>query len=98
MGSLFEFDNLAVRLKHYVERQQLKPQAFHILERVLLQGEMPRGEVMWVTGLKERGARMILANLTEHGILRSDTPKGAVSLRFPSETVDLLFPRLFAEA
>lgn len=97
MGDLFEFDHLAGRLKLYVERQQLKPQAFHILERVLLQGEMPRGEAERITGLKERGARMVLASLVEHGILGSDTPKGSVSLRFPSDAVDLLFPRLFAE-
>jgi Fic family protein len=97
MGDLFEFEHLAGRLKLYVERQQLKPQAFHILERVLLQGEMPRGEAERITGLKERGARMILARLVEQGVLGSDTPKGAVSLRFPSGAVDVLFPRLFAE-
>ncbi len=97
MGDLFEFDHLAGRLKRYVERQQLKTQAFLILERVLLQGEMPRGEAERITGLKERGARMVLASLIEQGILGSDTPKGAVSLRFPSDAVDLLFPRLFAE-
>ena len=97
MGDLFEFDHLAGRLKLYVERQQLKPQAFHIMERVLLQGEMPRGEAERITGLKERGARMVLASLVEQGILGSETPKGPVSLRFPSDAVELLFPRLFAE-
>lgn len=97
MESLFEFDHLAGRLKLYVERRQLKPQAFHILQRVLLQGEMPRGEAERITGLKERGARMVLAGLIEEGILGSETPKGPVSLRFPSDTVDLLFPRLFTE-
>ena len=97
MGDLFEFDHLAGRLKLYVERQQLKPQAFHILERVLLHGEMPRGEAERITGIKERGARMVLASLVEQGILGSETPKGSVSLRFPSNAVDLLFPRLFTE-
>lgn len=97
MDNLFEFDHLAGRLKLYVERQPLKPQAFHILERILLQGEMPRGEAERITGIKERGARMVLANLIEDGILGSGTPKGPVSLRFPSDAVELLFPRLFAE-
>ena len=97
MTGLFEFDHLAGRLKVYVERLGLKPEAFHILERVLLQGEMPRGEAERITGLKERGARMVLAGLVEHGILGSATPKGPVSLRFPNETVEILFPRLFAE-
>jgi len=40
---------------------------------------------------------MVLASLVEQGILGSETPKGPVSLRFPSDAVELLFPRLFAE-
>jgi Fic family protein len=98
MTGLFEFDHLAGRLKLYVERADLKPEAFHILERVLLQGEMPRGEAERVTGLKERSARMLLAALLENGILGSKTPKGPVSLRFPGDAVEILFPRLFAES
>jgi Fic family protein len=97
MQDLFEFDHLAARLKLYVERQGLRPEAFHILERVLLQGEMPRGEAERITGLKERSARMVLSSLIEQGILGSETPKGPVSLRFPTDAVDLLFPRLFGE-
>jgi Fic family protein len=98
METLFEFDHLATRLKHYVEQQSLKPQAFYILERVLLHGEMPRGEAERITGLKERAARDLLADLLRQGILASATPKGPVSLRFPSDAVDLLFPRLFSES
>lgn len=97
MAGLFEFDHLAGRLKRYNESRSLKPEAFHILERVLLQGEMPRGEAERITGLKERSARSVLAALLNDGILRSATPKGPVSLHFGSEAVDILFPRLFAE-
>ncbi|MGZ4954485.1 MAG: hypothetical protein ACXV8Q_05170 [Methylobacter sp.] len=57
MAGLFEFDRLAERLKAYVESRVLKPEAFYILERVLIQGEMPRGDAERVTGLKERSAR-----------------------------------------
>ncbi len=98
MQGLFDFDRLLVRLKTYVERQALRPEAMHLLERVLLQGEMPRGEAERITGLKERTARQVLAGLVGQGILASDTPKGPVSLRFPAATLDLLFPRLFAES
>jgi Fic family protein len=97
MTSLFEFDRLAGRLKGYVENQGLKPEAFFILERVLIQGEMPRGEAERITGLKERSARMVLSSLINNGILQSETPKGPVSLHFGSESVEFLFPRLFAE-
>jgi Fic family protein len=97
MQGLFDLGHLAGRLRLYVERQQLRPEAFHILERVLLQGEMPRGEAERVTGFKERSARVLLSSLVEQGILGSETPKGPVTLRFPSEAVDILFPRLFGE-
>lgn len=97
MRDLFDFDRLAGRLKGYVERRELRPEAFHILERVLLQGETPRGEAARITGLKERSARQVLSGLVERGILGSATPKGPVSLRFPADTLDPLFPRLFAE-
>ena len=29
------------------------------------------------------------------GLLGSETPKGKLSLRFPADTLDALFPRLF---
>jgi hypothetical protein len=65
--------------------------------RIRRTGEMPRGEAERITGLKERSARMVLSSLVEDGILGSQTPKGPVSLRFPSHAVDILFPRLFDE-
>lgn len=98
MTSLFEFNQLANRLKIYTERQGLRPEAFFILHRILLQGEMPRGEAERVTGLKERSARMVLADLVKDGIVNSQTPKGPISLRFTSQSIDLLFPKLFAES
>lgn len=97
MDGLFEFDHLAERLKVYVESRGLKPEAFYILERVLMQGEMPRGEAERMTGLKERSARTVLSSLIHQGILRSETPKGSVSLHFGSESLEVLFPRLFTE-
>ena len=97
MANLFEFDSLAMRLKSYAEARAMKPESFLILERVLLLGEMPRGEAERVSGLKERTARQVLSSLVEDGILGSATPKGPVSLRFPSRAVDILFPRLFTD-
>jgi hypothetical protein len=47
--------------------------------------------------LVERSARDLLAGLVADGILGSQTPKGPVSLRFPLDVVEILFPRLFAE-
>jgi Fic family protein len=99
MTSLFELDALARRLKTFVERSEtLKPQASRLLEEALIRGEFERGDASRVTGLPERTARRVLNDVISSGLLASDTPKGAVSLRFPSETLDSLFPRLFPES
>lgn len=97
MSGLFELETLMARLKLYVERRGLKPEALPLLEQALQRGEFPRGDAARVTGLKERSARDLLAALVEDGILGSDTPKGPVSLRFPLHAVELLFPALFPE-
>lgn len=98
MSTLFELDTLARRLRGYVERHDgLKPEAARLLEEALIRGEFERGEVSRITGLPERSARRVLKDLEVVGLLASDTPKGAVSLRFPVDTLDILFPRLFPE-
>ncbi len=98
MKSLFELDKLARRLRRYVESSdKLRPEAARLLEEALVRGEFQRGEIARITGLPERTARRVLSDLTAAGLLASDTPKSAVTLRFPVETLDSLFPRLFPE-
>ena len=97
MNSLFELETLLARLKLYVDRRGFKPEALAILAQTLVRGELPRGDATSVTGMKERSARDLLAALVGDGILGSDTPKGAVSLRFPVHAVEILFPSLFPE-
>jgi Fic family protein len=98
MSGLFEIKALAERLRSYVERSHaLKPEATLLLDEALIRGEFERGEIARITGLPERSARRVLKEVIDGGLLASDTPKGAVSLRFPADTLDVLFPRLFAE-
>lgn len=94
MTSLLELSQLSARLRRYAERR-FKSEAARLLEEALYRGEFARGEVARLTGLPERSARRVLSELTEAGLLASDTPKGPVSLRFLTETADELFPRLF---
>lgn len=97
MTSLFELHHLKRRLESYVKLKDLKPESMYILEAVLSNGEIPRGDAVRITGLKERSARTVLSKLTEDGILSSDTPKGSVSLRFDLESSRMLFPKLFSD-
>lgn len=99
MSSLFDLPNLRARLKLYVERSgTLKPEAYLLLEEAASRGEFARGDADRITRLPERTARAVLAQVLDEGLLGSETPKGAVSLRFPSSALDLLFPKLFQVA
>lgn len=95
MESLFALDALSERLKKYVAEMDWKPEAFYLLEAVLIRGELPRGEVERFTGLKERNARNLLSTLVKDGILTSETPKSPVYLAFPIHSIETLFPKLF---
>jgi len=98
MSGLFDLNTLSRRLRNYVDRHDtLAPEAAGLLEEALIRGEFERGEIMRITGLPERSARRLLGDVIGTGMLASDTPKGAVSLRFPVDALDVLFPRLFPE-
>jgi Fic family protein len=100
MSSLFEINSLASRLRTYVERSdnKLHPAASALLEYAVVRGEFERGEVGRITGLPERTARRVLNEVVKEGLLASETPKGPVSLRFPTSTLEALFPRLYPVA
>ena len=99
MTSLFDLNALSSRLQLFVERDpMLRIEAGHILQETFLRGEIERGEVARITGLSTRSGQRILNDLLTRGLLASDTPKGPVSLRFPSDTVDALFPKLFLDS
>jgi len=98
MSELFDLDNLTGRMKRLVERSDtLKPEAVFLLEEALIRGEFERGAARRITGLSERTARRVLSDVVDAGLLASETPKGSVSLRFPTETLETLFPRLYPE-
>ena len=75
----------------------LKPEAKRLLHEALIRGEFERGDGARITGLPERSARRVLGSVIEAGLLASETEKGMVSLRFPDEALEILFPRLYPE-
>jgi Fic family protein len=97
MSGLLELDTLAKRLGSYVTRRELKPEAARLLQEALIRGQFERGEISRIAGLPDRSARRVLNEVTQAGLLASETPKGPVSLRFPVEALEILFPRLFPE-
>ena len=98
MSGLFEINALAHRLKTYVDRSEtLKPESAALLDAALMRGEIERGAAPAITGLPERTARRVLNDTIAAGLLASATPKGPVSLRFPDEALETLFPRLYPQ-
>jgi Fic family protein len=98
MAGLFEIDTLARRLRALVERSEnLKPETARLLEEALIRGEFERGDAPRITGLPERTARRVMNDAVTAGLLASETPKGSVSLRFPQDTLEILFPRLYPQ-
>lgn len=98
MTNLFEIDMLARRLRAVVvQSRSLKPEAAKLLEEALIRGEIERGDVSRIAGMPERSARRVLNDVVDAGLLASETPKGPVSLRFPSGALDALFPRLYPQ-
>lgn len=98
MTNLFEIDTLARRLRAVVvQSRSLKPEAAKLLEEALIRGEIERGDVSRIAGMPERSARRVLNDVVDAGLLASETPKGPVSLRFPSSALDALFPRLYPQ-
>jgi Fic family protein len=96
MSELFDLNALAIRLGNYVgRREELKPETTRLLQEVLIRGEIERGDVDRITGLPERSARRVLGAAIDAGLLASDTERGPVSLRFPDDAQELLFPRLY---
>lgn len=99
MTDLFDLDNFGARLKRLVEADpKMDARGGAILQAALTRGELARGEAGPLTGLGERMGREIMNQLTDRGLLTSDTPKGPVRLAFAPEYLDQFFPRLFYEA
>ncbi len=95
MSDLFALDTLIERLRAYVARRDMRPEASRLLEEALIRGQFDRGDISRITGQADRTSRRMLADVITTGLLASDTPKGPVSLRFPIDALEILFPRLF---
>ncbi|NWJ27609.1 hypothetical protein [Rhizobium sp. RM] len=62
-----------------------------------MRGEFERREASRITDLPDRSAQRVLKALTDEGLLAPVTEKGPVSLRFPVQALDTVFPRLYPD-
>jgi Fic family protein len=108
MGESLDLERLAERLTSFAHMRAngmlngpsgmpLRTEAADILRAVLLRGRLRRGDAVDASGLAERTGRDALTQLISDGLLVSDTPKGPVTVAFPSYAVPYVFPRLYPE-
>ncbi len=101
MEDLVQPERLRNRILLWVEEEvradTLQPKAGNILEAILYRGELPRGDVASLLGASDRHARRIVASLSEHGVVISDSTRAPLHLAFPAKLVPRWMPGLFPE-
>jgi hypothetical protein len=91
------------RIENYLRftRVDLEPKTREHLQRLLralcLKGELARGAVPHVLGLKGTAARAIIRCALDEGLACSSTEKGPLRIAFPHKVLDVWFPQLFTD-
>jgi len=69
-----------------------------LVDHVLRNGELARGDAELVLRTGERTARSVLKKIQDAGFVRSTGPKTPIRISFPLDYRERLFPNLFSEA
>jgi Fic family protein len=94
---------LVDRIENYLRftRVDLEPKTrehlLRLLKALCLEGELARGAVPQILGLKGTSARAIIRRALDEGLVCSSTEKGPLSIAFPHKVLDVWFPQLFTD-
>jgi len=103
MTATFQFQNLSKRIDHYLHfgRAALpsrdRERMSRLLKAALQEGQIGRGRVGEIVGLRGTAARQVIRLCLREGLLDSASEKGPLSLAFSSETLESYFPKLFQD-
>ena len=103
MADLIAPFHLLDRIENYLRftRVDLESKTREHLQRLLkalcLEGELARGAVPDVLGLKGTAARVIIRRALDEGLVCSPSEKGPLRLAFPHHVLDAWFPQLFID-
>ena len=95
--------NLIDRIDSYLRftRVDLESKTREHLQRLLkalcLEGEITRGAVSDVLGLKGTAARTVIRRAIDEGLVCSPSEKGPLRIAFPHKVLDAWFPQLFTD-
>jgi len=77
--------------------QRIHPKAGLLLDAILYRGEVPRGDVAQILSLSTRYSRDTVAELTQRGVIASETPYGPLHLVFTAKLAPRWMPGLFPD-
>lgn len=103
MSDLIAPFNLLDRIENYLRfiRVDLESKTREHLQRFLkalfLEGELARGTVPHILGLKGTAARAIIRRALAEGLASSPSEKGPLRIAFPHHVLDAWFPQLFTD-
>jgi Fic family protein len=103
MAGLLQLQNLSARIERYLHLEVLKLDArtrdrlARLLKAALMEGEIERGRVGEIVGLRGTTARGVIRLALQEELLNSPSEKGPLSLVFSSKTLESYFPKLYQD-
>jgi hypothetical protein len=76
---------------------KLRSHLVRLLKALCLEGDLPRGAVPAILGLKGTASRVIIRRALDEGLVCSASEKGPLRIAFPYKVVDSYFPQLFTD-
>jgi Fic family protein len=101
MSGLLQLHNLSTRIERYLQFEALeletrnRDRLSRLLKAALIEGEIERGRVGEIVGLRSTAAGKIIRLALREGLLDSQTEKGPLSLVFSAKTLESYFPQLY---
>lgn len=103
MSGLLQLQNLSARIERYLHLEVLKldvrtrERLARLLKAALTDGEIERGRVGEIVGLRGTTARGVIRLALQEELLNSPSEKGPLSLVFSSKTLESYFPKLYQD-
>jgi len=103
MIGLVEPTGLQTRIQNYLRfnRVDLEPKLrehlIKLMDCLCIRGEISRGEVAEIIGLKASASREVIRKALKHELVSSPSEKGALRIHFPSDAIEVYFPKLFTD-
>jgi hypothetical protein len=103
MVGLVEPFTLAERIERYLGfvrtdlDETLRGRLSRLLRGLVWEGEVPRGKVPELLGVKGTTARDVIRQAVQEGLVTSDSEKRPLRIAFPDKVVEYYFPGLFTD-